>query len=823
MLTVNALPTVTLSAPNGGLFCGTQQMTASGADTYVWSPAASLSSNTGTSVTFTGTSNVSVSVTGTDANGCQAASTAQAITYSTPTAITIASSVPNFCGTGGTAVITATSDAAYSYTFESLDGAVLSNTTANSVDATIIQTSAIRVTGYDASTGCSAQAVTSVGVYPLPEAVVSTTANGVCPGTQATINSGLSAGNFTAVCITPRTTLSTPPSSAVTLCENGVATTTLNGGSLDDGYWNNRPIGFNFNWFTSPPTPGQTQVMIGTNGTILVGGGTSTQFNFTGGFPNAVNPANCIAACARDLRLGFVYGAGTNAIRYWTEGVAPNRRFVVQYANCATWYSTNANDGKSSVEVVLYETLGTVEIFVIQATNPAATTGTWINDTRNKFIGLQDGTRTIGATAPNCGSPFQLNYWNGISNEITSPLGWRFSPPSNYFTSWSATDANGTVAVTNNVDGSAVTTINGFSATVAPSITTTYSIFYANATTGCSNASNPQQVTMAILGTVAPTGVSATSTVAAACPGVNIPLTTSYTGSLDGLSFQWQVSTDGGANWSDISGAISATYTATQTIASSYRLGMSSCGGTVEYSAPVAIALTSFLDCFCASNATDVADEEISNVTVGAVLNNSSDCNTTAPGAGSVLNQYSNYTTLPAGNLLPGLAYPISVTQTTCGGNYTNIIGAWIDYNHNGSFTDAGEQILLGTATTGNQTALGNFTVPFDAATGLTRMRVVAVEASTVSPCGTYTWGETEDYYVNIIGSCDPAVFSAPSATANELDGTVCGTQVSALTANDGNGLTTPIYMWYDAPVAGNLLQNSSSNTYTTGPISATT
>ena len=39
-------------------------------------------------------------------------------------------------------------------------------------------------------------AVKSIGVYPLPTAVVTTTASGVCAGTSATINSGLSAGNF---------------------------------------------------------------------------------------------------------------------------------------------------------------------------------------------------------------------------------------------------------------------------------------------------------------------------------------------------------------------------------------------------------------------------------------------------------------------------------------------------------------------------------------------------------------------------------------------------------------------------------------------------
>jgi hypothetical protein len=189
------------------------------------------------------------------------------------------------------------------------------------------------------------------------------------------------------------------------------------------------------------------------------------------------------------------------------------------------------------------------------------------------IIGLQDQTKTIGAIAPG-----RAGTWT-----VTTPEGWRFTPPANYLTVWSATDANGTTSLTTNVDGSTINTINGFSATVAPLLTTLYSISYANATTGCSNALSPAQVNMLVLSNVAPQGVSATSTVTTACPGANIPLATSYTGILDGLTFQWQVSTDGGANWVDITGATASTYTATQAVASSFRVGIASCAGAVTY------------------------------------------------------------------------------------------------------------------------------------------------------------------------------------------------------------------------------------------------
>jgi len=815
-VTVNALPTVTFTAPNGGAFCGTQQMTASGASTYVWTPAASLSSNTGTSVYFTGTTNVNVSVTGTDANGCVGTSSAQAITYSAPTAITASSSVSNFCGTGGTATITASSSAAYTYTFDALDGAVLSNTTANTVDATIAATSAIRVTGYDASTGCSAQAVASVGVYPLPTATVTTTASGVCPGTPATINSGLSAGNFTVSSI-PHVTYNAPATAGV-LMNNGIAVTPLSGGTMDDGGWGGIPIGFNFNFFGNS----FNTIGAGTNGVLMFGpipaygtnDGELGDYTFAGPpyFPNAANAGNVIALLASDMQMA---NSVNGSIKYWTEGYAPNRKFVIKYSRVHGW----SNNPEATVTCVLYETLGMVDIHV---TNKSFG--------NSAIIGLQNQTKTIGAVAPGRA---------GGTWTVTTPEGWRFSPPANYLTTWTATDANGTYSLNTtpatNAFYSPVNTLNGFSALVTPNITTTYAITYVNDLTFCDNSSSPAQVTMLVLGNVAPTGVSATSTLTTACPGANIPLATSYTGSLDGLTFQWQVSTDGGANWTDITGATAATYTATQTVASSYRAGIASCGGTVEYTSAVAVALTSFVDCYCTSTATTAADEEITNVTIGT-LNNSSTCATVAPGPGSLASQYANYTSgagAPAAlALIQGASVSGSITVGSCGTtNYTSGAAIFIDYNQNGLFTDAGEMVWNnGAASNINcvpaTTLPVSFTVPATATPGLTRMRVIDAEGyagSTMNPCLSYGYGETEDYMVQILGPCDPTVFLPPLASADDPDATVCGTQTSQLTAFDLNGVANPIYMWYDAATGGNLLQSSTSNFYTPAPIAATT
>ncbi len=159
---------------------------------------------------------------------------------------------------------------------------------------------------------------------------------------------------------------------------------------------------------------------------------------------------------------------------------------------------------------------------------------------------------------------------------------------------------------------------------------------------------------------------------------------------------------------------------------------------------------------YCVSNATSVADEDIFNVTVG-ILNNSSTCTQTG-GPGSLINQYSNYTNvtpaLPIPTLPIGISIPMSVGIGTCGGNYGNMSKVYIDFNQNNSFADAGELVYQSpSATTGPHTESFSFTVPFSALSGMTRMRVVCRETTVItsfSDCGTYTWGETEDYTVMV-------------------------------------------------------------------------
>ncbi len=148
---------------------------------------------------------------------------------------------------------------------------------------------------------------------------------------------------------------------------------------------------------------------------------------------------------------------------------------------------------------------------------------------------------------------------------------------------------------------------------------------------------------------------------------------------------------------------------------------------------------------YCVSAATSTGDEDILNVTIGSL-------NNTSPSPHTVM--YTDYTSVTPPNLSHGQTYPMSVTETDDAASYwSGYIEAYIDFNHDGIYQEPEEVVLGGAYTSANQTntITSNVTIPLTAYTGTTGMRVIVREsgtAATVTPCGTYSWGETEDYLV---------------------------------------------------------------------------
>ncbi len=141
---------------------------------------------------------------------------------------------------------------------------------------------------------------------------------------------------------------------------------------------------------------------------------------------------------------------------------------------------------------------------------------------------------------------------------------------------------------------------------------------------------------------------------------------------------------------------------------------------------------------YCSANGSNTTYEWINKVVFGSI-NNTSGNN----------GGYGNYTNLST-NLTAGSAYTINLTPGFGGASYTEYWRVWIDYNGDLDWADAGEQVAQGT---GSSVVNLSFTVPAGTPGGTKRMRIAMKYGGYASSCGTFTYGEVEDYNVVIGGS----------------------------------------------------------------------
>jgi hypothetical protein len=174
---------------------------------------------------------------------------------------------------------------------------------------------------------------------------------------------------------------------------------------------------------------------------------------------------------------------------------------------------------------------------------------------------------------------------------------------------------------------------------------------------------------------------------------------------------------------------------------------------------------------YCPSEAADDADSKCDLVQLNGntqSINN----NTTFSGCES----YSDFTSQANADLNTGQSYNINIMQGTCGDDYDRFCNAWIDFNGDGDFTDAGEALSTGNSSSPNSGFIHsfNFSVPSSAVGGITRMRVIVIEGSLANnPCANYQWGETEDYSIEIIPANIPPVADFEANTTSTCSGLV--------------------------------------------------
>jgi hypothetical protein len=199
----------------------------------------------------------------------------------------------------------------------------------------------------------------------------------------------------------------------------------------------------------------------------------------------------------------------------------------------------------------------------------------------------------------------------------------------------------------------------------------------------------------------------------------------------------------------------------------------------------VAPGLPAPLNGECATSSSNTTGEKITNVTFNTINNTT---NTEAGG-------YVDYTGSISTTVTKGSTYTLNLTF---GNGYANDwVLVWIDYDHSNSFTPTLGTEWLVQNNIGAGPASFSITIPAGATTGNAVMRITYFDGTggnsfpSNSGCGNYTWGETEDYYLNVKAALPAACAATSTSSAFEYISGV------SLVGNAGANIS-------NSPTAGN-------------------
>lgn len=143
---------------------------------------------------------------------------------------------------------------------------------------------------------------------------------------------------------------------------------------------------------------------------------------------------------------------------------------------------------------------------------------------------------------------------------------------------------------------------------------------------------------------------------------------------------------------------------------------------------------------YCTSKGNSASDERIGKVVFGTINNTST--GTTG---------YENLTAIST-NAGRGTAYTITITPSWTSSVYSEGYAVFIDYNQDGDFSDSGETVWTKSASTTTPVS-GSITIPATATLGTTRLRVSMKYNGIPTACESFSYGQVEDYSVNITAS----------------------------------------------------------------------
>ena len=236
------------------------------------------------------------------------------------------------------------------------------------------------------------------------------------------------------------------------------------------------------------------------------------------------------------------------------------------------------------------------------------------------------------------------------------------------------------------------------------------------------------------------------------------------------------------------------------------------------------ICVTSPVISYCSpSTTTTPATLYINNFRFLGTLNDVSNLNSSNGAAG-----YQDFTAQPKSIQAQGEGMNVYVES-----NGLSRVKAWVDWNKNGVFDDAGETVY--DSKIGILSTTFGYIIPATVSPGDYKIRVRNYrEHETLantdnytlnfSPCETFgatlvgllttKYGEAEDYAFSVVASCSAHITSV-------TDGETCGNGTVNLAVTGSAGVTE--YRWYSALTGGSLLASTPTGSWTTPSITTTT
>jgi chitodextrinase len=436
------------------------------------------------------------------------------------------------------------------------------------------------------------------------------------------------------------------------------------------------------------------------------------------------------------------YAGGSSQTVTWVVGGT-----TANGVNCANVDILLSTDGGNTYPVTLLAATPNDGTQAVTIPNTAGTTNRiMVKGTNHIFFDVSNANFTITAGSTDTVAP-------------SAPTSLAASGTTQTATSLSWTASTDNVGVT----GYDVYQNGVFKANVA---TTSYNVsgltastaytFYVIAKDAAGNASTASNtVNVSTLAPVADTTAPSAPTALAASGTTSSSTNLSWTASTDNVGVTgYDVYQNGVFKTNVAATSYAVTGLTASTAYTFYVIAKDAAGNASAASNTANVTTSAVTITYCTSLGSSTADERIGKVVLGTISN-------TSTGTAG----YEDFTAQST-NLTQNAASTITITPAWTSTAYAEGYAVFIDYNKDGDFADAGETVWTKAASTTTPVS-GSFTVPATATLGATRMRVSMKYNAVPTSCETFSYGQVEDYTVNIVaGTADTTAPSAPTSLA---------------------------------------------------------